>query len=249
MPDTVPNLNEGRDEIPIAPRADDRADTIARRGTQIFLATVIGVSFVSLVVGLRQGVPEPRFLDECTRCNAFVEACQHDAIVLAPSRFRAAAGTPMIDAHKQPCWMCHDTPCVTACEPGVLEPQQPIAMGLARVDTSTCLAYQNSFYTVCSKHCPVENAIDVVDGKPRINQDACTGCGVCLHVCPAPVNAILLTPTHDRGSIDAPNGPKETPSPAGAKPFAPWEMDMNRTSDPFCDVAKPPNRDTRDDPA
>lgn len=134
----------------------------------------------------------------------------------------------------------------------MLDSRQPIAMGLARVDTSTCLAYQNSFCTVCSEHCPVDNAIVLVDGKPRINQDACTGCGICLHVCPAPENAILLTPTHDRGSIDDPNGPngsKETPSPAGTKPQAPWEMDMNRTSDPFRDAAKPPSRDTQDDPS
>ena len=70
----------------------------------------------------RAAVPEQQFLDGCTRCNACIEACPHDAIVLAPSRLREAAGTPMIDPHKQPCWMCHDTPCVTACEPRVLDP-------------------------------------------------------------------------------------------------------------------------------
>lgn len=64
MPDTDPILDEGRDKAQVAPSDEDRAVTIARRGTQLFLATVIGVSFVGLVVGLRQGVPsheEPQF--------------------------------------------------------------------------------------------------------------------------------------------------------------------------------------------
>ncbi|MCZ7680343.1 MAG: 4Fe-4S binding protein [Sandaracinaceae bacterium] len=30
------------------------------------------------------------------------------------------------------------------------------------------------------------------DGRPRVVEGECTGCGVCQHVCPAPRNAILL---------------------------------------------------------
>jgi ferredoxin-type protein NapG len=31
-----------------------------------------------------------------------------------------------------------------------------------------------------------------------IDEDACVGCGVCQHVCPAPVNAVLVLPARER---------------------------------------------------
>lgn len=143
-------------------------------------------------------VAEDDFLAHCTRCDACVEACPHDSIIHAPARFRAAAGTPMIDPMRQPCRMCEDTPCVTACEPGVLRRDLPLRMGTARISPVTCLAHQNSFCTVCSEQCPVEGAIEVAGGKPRIVEEVCTGCGVCQHVCPAPENAVLLMPLAER---------------------------------------------------
>ena len=57
-----------------------------------------------------------------------------------------------------------------------------------------CLAYQNSFCSTCVERCPVENAITSERGLPRINPIACTGCGECADVCPAPVNAIMFVP-------------------------------------------------------
>jgi len=145
-------------------------------------------------------IEEGAFLDGCTRCDACVEACPHDAIVHAPLRFRDAAGTPMIDPspNGQPCWMCEDFPCIAACEPNVLRMDMPKRMGEARIDVHTCLAHIGSFCTVCSEQCPVEGAIEVTNGKPRIITEVCTGCGVCHHVCPAPANAVLQMPTFER---------------------------------------------------
>jgi Pyruvate/2-oxoacid:ferredoxin oxidoreductase delta subunit len=56
-----------------------------------------------------------------------------------------------------------------------------------------CLAY-TSFCSVCSERCPVAGAIKVEQGIPQVIADACTGCGVCQDVCPAPVNAVLVLP-------------------------------------------------------
>lgn len=57
-----------------------------------------------------------------------------------------------------------------------------------------CLAYQRSFCSVCSERCPVDGAIKVESGIPQVIADACTGCGICHEVCPAPTNAILILP-------------------------------------------------------
>lgn len=144
-------------------------------------------------------VDEPTFLAECTRCDACLEACPHDAIVHAPPRLREAAGTPMIDPMRQPCWLCDDRPCIESCEPGVLTRAVPTLMGTARINEETCLAHTGSFCTVCSEQCPVDGAIALDDNKrPTVVEQTCTGCGVCQYVCPAPHNAVLLMPAFQR---------------------------------------------------
>lgn len=153
-------------------------------------------------------VAEPDFLQLCTRCDACVAACPHDAIARAPARFREAAGTPMIDAAVEACRMCADTPCIGACPTQALSavPTMPATearparhkIGLAMIQQFSCLAWNHSFCSVCVERCPEDDAIEVVHGKPRILAENCTGCGICHSVCPAPINAILLMPNPSR---------------------------------------------------
>lgn len=143
-------------------------------------------------------VAEHQFLALCTRCNACLDACPHDSIKLAPERFHSAASTPMIDAFDAPCYMCEDTPCIDACDTGALDEMLPRKIGIAHLQTYNCLAHNRTICTVCDERCPVEGAIEVTDGKPRIIDENCTGCGVCHSVCPAPVNAIMIMPVPNR---------------------------------------------------
>jgi ferredoxin-type protein NapG len=171
-------------------------------------------------------IQEDAFLAGCTRCDACIRACPHDAIIHAPPRFRRAAGTPMIDPMHAPCRMCPDTPCISACRPredgtggsGVLRSDVPLTMGEARIDLTTCLAYNGSFCTVCAEQCPVEGAIELRGGRPRIVHDRCTGCGVCQNVCPAPANAILLMPLPERPLPGADPEADPPPPAPGAPP-------------------------------
>ena len=142
-------------------------------------------------------IDEAGFLAGCTRCGDCIRACPHQAIRLAPERLRGAAGTPCIDPIEQPCLMCADTPCITACTPAVLRraPDAPVpAIGLARISTVDCLAHQGSTCTTCSERCPIDGAIRLTGNRPQVVAEACTGCGVCHHVCPAPRNAVLVMP-------------------------------------------------------
>ena len=143
-------------------------------------------------------VAEADFLDHCTRCGECLKACPHQAIVLAPARFREAEGTPMIVAADNPCQYCLDTPCASVCLPRVLRSDYPGKMGTARVERMDCLAWQRSFCTVCEERCPVPGAISLDLGKPGVDASACVGCGICLSVCPAPRKAIVLTPEVNR---------------------------------------------------
>jgi MauM/NapG family ferredoxin protein len=140
--------------------------------------------------------PEMEFLKMCTQCGDCLVACPYRALFLAPARFRQAAGTPMFDPTQQPCWMCEDTPCITACKPLALrtDPGTFPRMGVARIQVYDCLAHQDTTCTSCVERCPSPGALVLETGRPRIIPDRCTGCGVCQHVCPAPRNAILLLP-------------------------------------------------------
>jgi MauM/NapG family ferredoxin protein len=137
-------------------------------------------------------IEEAAFLAGCTRCNACIAACPPKAIVLAPARFRAAAGTPMIDPTRQPCLLCTGLPCIAACEPGVLSRDLPVAMGRAALLAPQCLNRLGTACTVCIERCPVPGAIAMHAGLPVIDDKTCTGCGICHHVCPAPTPAILI---------------------------------------------------------
>ena len=143
-------------------------------------------------------VPELAFLAGCTKCDACATACPYDAIVPAPARFKAAAGTPMIDPANAACHMCPDTPCIAACEPRVLRADRPLKMGTAVIQTWNCLAHQRSFCTTCAERCPVPGALTIVAGKPQVNEAACTGCGLCQWACPAPTNAVMILSRPDR---------------------------------------------------
>ncbi len=57
-----------------------------------------------------------------------------------------------------------------------------------------CLAYQGTSCTTCVEHCPIDGALLLEKGLPRVVPAVCTGCRLCLDACPAPEQAILIVP-------------------------------------------------------
>ena len=140
-------------------------------------------------------VVESEFLAGCTRCADCIEVCPPNAIFNATDEFGLIAGTPIINAEEQPCIMCDDLPCVHACEPGVLRFEAPLQMGLAEINEEQCFAFQGKQCSECVTHCPVDGAISLLHGKPLVNADSCTGCGMCVYVCPSEPQTISLAPS------------------------------------------------------
>ena len=171
--------------------------TIAAEEAKAARITASGIARTFPVLRPPGAVPEADFLAGCTKCADCINACPYQAITHAPERMRAIAGTPIIDAAAQACLMCVDTPCITACKPGVLRraPAAPVPkIGLARIQTMDCLAHQGSTCSTCHERCPVPGAIRLDGGRPTVVDEACTGCGMCHHVCPAPRNAVIMLP-------------------------------------------------------
>jgi ferredoxin len=63
---------------------------------------------------------------------------------------------------------------------------------VARILTFDCLVAMGTECRTCIERCPVEGAIALDGGRPRIDPERCTGCGDCVPVCPAPRPAIAV---------------------------------------------------------
>lgn len=144
-------------------------------------------------------VPERAFVERCDACGACAEACPHDAIVGLDARHGPFAGTPTIVGRDAPCQMCDDLPCIASCDRGALTSAEPTVIGVAEIRQFDCMAWSGAGCSTCAERCPAR-AIARTPGQPRVNTDACTGCGICQHVCPAPRNAVLLVAREERVS-------------------------------------------------
>lgn len=146
-------------------------------------------------------IRELEFLLACTRCNACIEACPHQALFTLPLRQGAeVVNTPALDLTNHACHLCEDWPCVTACEPRalqlpVLEEGEPLPLpriAYASIDTQTCLPYSGPECGACRAACPVDGALQWHMERPRIDTAYCTGCALCREACITSPKAIEM---------------------------------------------------------
>jgi len=132
------------------------------------------------------------FLLTCSRCSACIEACPTQVVFpLNASLGPDVAGTPALDLVHRACQLCHDWPCVNACEPGALRPPSKEEHGKpaipvlarARLDTGACLPYKGPECGACAGSCPVKGALRWDGEKPVIEGEWCVGCALCRHAC------------------------------------------------------------------
>lgn len=118
------------------------------------------------------------FLMKCPNCVGHCTfACKQDIIRLAPDE------TAYLDFSNNGCTFCGD--CAKACDKGVLIEGNPkLINAMAQIDTSTCIAWQTDVCTECSKACEVTAILTYSSVRPEVDMEACTGCGICVSVCP-----------------------------------------------------------------
>ncbi len=137
---------------------------------------------------------ESEFLALCIRCNRCVEVCPYRSLVPGEIAQLAGAGAPRIEARTLPCYLC--MLCPKACPTGALaalDDARRVRIGRAVVDPATCYAFQAILCRTCVDECPYQGDAIRQDEelRPRV-LDACVGCGICEHRCPAPESAIRI---------------------------------------------------------
>lgn len=134
------------------------------------------------------------FLAKCIKCGRCMEACPYQSIKLASYVTGFSYATPFIAPVKKPCYLCMR--CPEVCPTGALitTEKEKVKMGTAYITKKSCFAYLDTVCTLCFRHCPLKNSAIKMDFelKPIIDEDACTGCGVCLFVCPTKEKSIYI---------------------------------------------------------
>ncbi len=131
---------------------------------------------------------EGSLLSTCDRCQRCVQACPYDLIQPRPlSPDFPTVGTPELIFKSGYCDFCMK--CVEVCPTGALTVDAPSSdnIGVAKVISDACVAWDWGGCTICADVCPVEGAITLDErGRPHVHEDLCDGCGLCELKCPAP---------------------------------------------------------------
>ena len=142
-------------------------------------------------------IAETEFLAACTACFDCVEACPENAIYTLAPRVTPGAGTPVLVPDNRACTMCEGFPCAAACGEGALIVPAELtwSLGVVRVNTAICLPYRGPECGACGRLCPHDvNALALRLGRPKIDEAACVGCGLCIEACPTTPKALELLP-------------------------------------------------------
>lgn len=149
--------------------------------------------FVLLPPGISS---EDEFLQLCNECYQCVAQCPHLALRVCRQDDSLFYGKPMIVAHEQPCYLCSDFPCITACDTGALQMEYSGRLnGVAQINEDRCLSFNGLFCRACVNACPLMDEAIFVNaaGHPQVNPEKCTGCGICEHQCSLDQPAIKIT--------------------------------------------------------
>ncbi len=140
-------------------------------------------------------VSEEHFLATCTRCMRCIEVCPYKSIVLGSWRDGFSIGSPIVRPRTTPCYLCMK--CPEVCPSGSLKPlaKTSVKMGLAKIDTAQCLAYNSVLCRTCYNSCPIFDEAIIMDAElhPKVIAEKCVGCGICEYVCPTdPVSIVVV---------------------------------------------------------
>ncbi len=156
----------------------------------------------------------------CSRCGNCMKACPYGLIVpdLGASGVDGLF-TPVLafrsrNAEQESFCFQDCTACTQVCPSGAIRfmkkaEKQQVAIGLARVDKKTCIAWEKGEYcVVCQEYCPYQAIVEVEQKGvlcPVVDEKKCRGCGACESQCPALPVAIVVEGRTPQPLLSAPS--------------------------------------------
>lgn len=134
-----------------------------------------------------------RFAELCDGCGDCIEACPEGAILRLGEAYGELEGTPAVLPASEPCHLCDGLPCAAACPTGALAPvaREQVKIGVARWSPASCWVAMGQPCDYCVTACPLPApALEIAGAAVRIDERACTGCGLCAYFCTANPKAI-----------------------------------------------------------
>ncbi|TGN19229.1 4Fe-4S dicluster domain-containing protein [Leptospira idonii] len=137
------------------------------------------------------------FFNLCTGCNECVFACPYTALFpVTPEKENKTF--PFLDPNAKSCHLCSDWPCIAVCPENALVgydvSETKPKFGKAKGIYDHCINQKtgNKTCEACFSACPVEKTVNFRGNLPIFSSSSCTGCGLCVEVCPSFPKAIRI---------------------------------------------------------
>lgn len=118
----------------------------------------------------------------CAECDGPCVAACPPGIVRRHGGDHTLSGVPYLSFEDAGCDFCG------ACAQVCPQIPQPVtgrpALGTARVDQGTCLAWNGVVCISCLPRCPQQAFYRDGRGRVHVDEGSCNGCGACVSVCP-----------------------------------------------------------------
>jgi len=127
-------------------------------------------------------------IEACATCKQECAAACSQGIVRIHPDDHVHAGRPWLQFSTTGCTFCGD--CAEACPSIDSYDRDMASIGDLQVNTASCLAWNSVFCMSCIGKCDVR-ALQMDERRRLVMEDnLCTGCGMCIQVCP--VNALCI---------------------------------------------------------
>jgi ferredoxin-type protein NapF len=146
-------------------------------------------------------LPEKNFVSVCTGCGECLKVCPNNAL---QSTFLEAglAGlytprlVPRIGYCEEYCNFCGRVCPTEAIRPLSVEEKRKIQMGVAKIDKTRCIAYEEGkICLVCNEQCSYHAVVGDDKKRPMVKEEICTGCGICENKCPVDGESAIIVYT------------------------------------------------------